>query len=64
MKSYWLIWTYIGNYSEKPFHALAASAEAAASLLYEAFSDDFRAKGKVYVFEVPPVLTMYKGKAE
>ncbi len=61
MRPYWLIWTYIANYSEKPFRVTAANPEAAAEVLYGAFSNEFRAKAKVYVFESEPVLTMVRG---
>ena len=59
MKTYWIVWTYLGNYS-KPLEIMADSPEAAAKVPLSFYSDDFRAKASIYVFEAPPVYT-YRG---
>ena len=53
---FWLLWTYIANYSDKPFRVEAESPEDACRQLYGIYSDDFAAKATVYVFEHEPVL--------
>lgn len=55
MKTYYVLWTYIGNHSNL-LKIEADSAHAALGKATTNFSEDFRKKGKVYVFDVPPVL--------
>lgn len=59
-KTYYLMWTYLGNHSDKPMRVEALSPEVAVNCLLEFFSDDFRAKGTIQVFDHEPVHT-YKG---
>lgn len=61
MKKYWILWTYIANHSEKPFEVKANSAREASELLLECYSEDFRKKAKLYVFDREPVFT-YNGR--
>lgn len=58
MNTYYVLGTYLGNYSERPWEMMAKSLEQAADNLRHFFSQDFRAKGTVYVFDTPPVLTV------
>lgn len=60
MKTYYVVWLYIANHSTKPWEIKAESAEQAAQKLIRGFSDAFSEKGKVMVFEQPPVYT-YEG---
>lgn len=56
MKTFYVIWTYIGNYSEvKPVQA--ESSEKAVEVATSFFSKDFQQKGTVYVFDRAPVFT-------
>ncbi len=56
MKSYWVMWTYIANYS-KPIHVRAETAEDAIDQACGFFSADFKKKASIYVFDREPVLT-------
>lgn len=53
--TYYVTWTYMANYSEKPIEVQAESAEAAAKCALGLYSDDFKAKAKVYVWSFPPL---------
>ena len=56
MKTFYVIWTYLANYSEvRPVQA--GSSEEAADAATSFFSKDFQQKGTVYVFDHPPVFT-------
>jgi hypothetical protein len=56
MKTFYVIWTYIGNYSEvKPVEA--KTADDAADKATSFFSKDFQKKGTVYVFDHAPTFT-------
>jgi len=54
MNTYHVIWTYIANYSDV-FKVKANSPEAAREIVYSWYSEDFRAKGKIYVFDTAPL---------
>lgn len=60
MKTFWLLWTYIANHSDKPLEVRAPNAEAAVKSLTDFYSDDFAMKATIYVFDAPPV-HVYKG---
>lgn len=53
MKKYWVLWTYIANYSSL-IEVDAESGEDAADKVTGLFSKDFRKKASVYVFDRPP----------
>lgn len=57
MKTYYVLWTYIANHSSRIWKIRAASSDAAKQHIIRGFSDDFRTKGTVYVFDRPPVDT-------
>ncbi len=61
MQDFWVMWTYLGNYSDEPYKLKAESAQKAADVFLNGFSEDFRKKGSVFVFDKPPVLTVRKG---
>lgn len=63
LKPYWIIWTYIANYSSRPHKLYAESPEAAVAELLGMYSEDFKAKAKVYVFDSPPNHTYAGPKA-
>lgn len=54
---YFVMWTYLGNYSNKPTVVEASSPGDAAVQATAGFSDDFADKANVYVFTQPPVMT-------
>ena len=54
MRTFYVTWTYLGNYSERPTIMDAESAADAAERIFRGFSDDFRAKGSVYVTTEAP----------
>jgi len=55
MKKFWILWTYIANYSDRPFPVEAKDAEDAADKATGLFSPDFQKKATVYVFDREPV---------
>lgn len=59
MKTFYVFWTYIANYGYSQIEA--RDEEHAAKIIYDGFSDDFRQKGEVYVFDKPPVFLISKG---
>jgi hypothetical protein len=62
MKTYYILWTYIANYSERLVKVQANNPEEALKNSIGYFSEDFRKKATVYVFESPPVLEQRKGE--
>jgi hypothetical protein len=54
-KKYWVLWTYLANHSERPIEVEAETALHACQLATSIFSDDFKQKGTVYVFDTAPV---------
>ncbi len=54
MKTYWLLWTYIANYSDKPLRVQAKDPKEAADSLRRMYSDDFAKKATIYVLDVEP----------
>lgn len=56
LKSYWVLWTYIANYS-KLTRVEARDAEDAMDMVTGHFSKDFQKKATVYVFDREPILT-------
>jgi hypothetical protein len=54
MKRYLVMWTYIANYGK--MYVEAESAEEAMKRFLLGFSEDFRERGSVYIFENDPVL--------
>lgn len=55
MKTYYVLWTYVANFS-KLLTVQAASPREALDQATGFFSLDFKHKGNVYVFDRPPVL--------
>ena len=53
MKKFWVLWTYVANYSNL-IEVDAESAEDAAKRVTGFFSKDFSQKGSVYVFDKAP----------
>jgi hypothetical protein len=64
-KTYWVIWTYIANYSEQACPVAAFSPEDAAKVIIDSYGgEEFARKATVYVFDHKPVLVMRKGKKD
>jgi len=61
MKPFWVLWTYIANYSRVQ-RVMARTAEDAHQQATCVFGADFRKKGTVYVFDHPPILCISKGE--
>lgn len=62
MKQFYVLWTYIANFSRLiPIKANDAKEAYMGSCGY--FGDDFKKKATVYVFDTPPVHLVYKGEA-
>lgn len=60
MKTYYVLWTYIANFSTlMPVKANTAEEALAETCGY--VHDDFKQKATVVVFEHPPALVQYKG---
>jgi len=59
-RKYWILWTYLGNYSERPIEVLARSPEDAVKIATGFWDKPFAEKATVYVFDRSPVLTMRK----
>ena len=53
MRKFWVIWTYIGNYSDC-MEVQGNSAEEVAKSLMDFYSADFRKRGNIYVFDKEP----------
>lgn len=53
LKKYWVLWTYVANYS-KLIEVEAESGQDAADKATGLFSKDFQKKGNVYVFDREP----------
>ncbi len=53
-KTYYVMWSYFANFSEKPMEVQASSPDEAAREVVRYFSVDFKEKGRVLVFEQPP----------
>lgn len=56
MKTFYVIWTYIANYSAV-HEVQGESAHLVAENVVRGFSDDFAKKATVYVFDRPPAFT-------
>lgn len=56
MKTFYVLWTYMANYSNLR-EVQAESAEEALNQTVVYMSDHFKKHGKVYVFDKPPVAT-------
>ena len=61
MKTYYVLWQYIANFNSTPWERQANSPEEAAQKVVSGFSPGFAEKGRVLVFDTPPVHT-YDGK--
>jgi len=55
MKKFYVIWTYIGNYSNV-MELFGNTAEDILKSLYGFYSEDFKKKANIYIFENPPIL--------
>lgn len=61
MKTFYVLWTYIANYSR----LLPIKADTAEDALKESvgyFGPEFHKKATVYVFDSPPSILTYKGE--
>lgn len=56
MVKFWVLWTYVANYS-KLIEIEAASPAQAINNTTGFFSDDFRKKATVYCFDRAPMMT-------
>jgi hypothetical protein len=61
MKRYWILWTYIANYNSIPLTVTADSPMRAAEVVFEGFSEEFREKATLHIFDRPPAMTIRKG---
>ena len=61
MNTYFLLWTYLGNYSDKPLKVEAENPGAAIDKLCRWYSKDFAEKATIFVYETLPVETQIKG---
>ena len=61
MKTYYVLWTYIANYSELR-EIEARSPEEAHKAMTDWFGPEFHAKATVYIFDKAPVMTYTKGE--
>lgn len=61
MKEYWVMWTYSANYGN-PRSVMANSPQEAKDKVVAYFSPDFQAKGNVFVFASPPVISIVRTK--
>jgi len=62
MKTYWVLWTYIANYSRLMCVEEAKSPEEAIQRTTGYFGADFQQKATVYVFDHKPALVVVKGE--
>lgn len=60
MKTYYVLWTYIANYS-RLMQVVASDAAHAHHLTADGMSEDFRLKATVFVFDTPPAHIVHKG---
>ncbi len=61
MNQYYVLWTYIANFS-RLIPVKAENVEEARKLSCGFFSEDFAKKATVFVFDTPPVMIQYKGE--
>lgn len=61
MKKFWVLWTYIANYSSL-LEVEAESPEDAIKRTTHMFSNDFHMKANVYVFDHPAILIQEKSR--
>ncbi len=57
MRDFWVIWTYIGNFS-KLQKVQANNPADALERVTGFFGSDFRKRGSVYVFDKEPVISV------
>lgn len=62
LQDYYVIWTYLGNYSDSPMRIRARSAKDAVESLVKFYSEDFRKKATVYAFTELPAGLWKDGK--
>jgi hypothetical protein len=57
LKDYTVVWFYIANFSERPWHVRARDPEHARDMVFKVYDNpQMREKGKVLVFEGKPAL--------
>ncbi len=61
MQSFWVMWTYVANYSTLT-EMKANSAQEAHDAITGYFGADFKKNATVYVFDRPPVMKVVKGE--
>lgn len=53
MKKFWIMWTYFANYGG-PILVGAETPDEAVKFVSSAYSEDFKERADVYVFDSPP----------
>jgi len=61
VKTYFVLWGYVANFSDEPIVIKARDPHDAKEKLYSRYSDEFRAKARVWVFDHAPALTTHGG---
>lgn len=61
MKDYYLLWTYEANYS-RCLRVTAESPEHAIHCMCGFYSDDFKKRATIFVFDHPPALVSDRGE--
>lgn len=61
MKTFYVLWTYVANYS-RLFKIDARDKEEALAASTGYYGVDFKTKGSVFVFDTPPVTIQYRGR--
>lgn len=55
MRDFWVLWTYIANYSGL-IRVSATSEEDAAEFMRRRYGDEFKQKATIYVFDKKPAV--------
>jgi len=58
---YWITWTYVANYSDRPIEVEAATPAEAITKACGFYSHDFASKATIYVWPCAPVLVQRNG---
>lgn len=61
---YYVLWTYFGNYSDKPIIVKAGSPAEAADNATQLYGEDFHKNATVYVFSGAPACVIRRGEME
>jgi hypothetical protein len=60
LKKFWILWTFVANYSDKLIQVDALDADSACRIALGSYSPELT-KATVYVFDTAPALVMRKG---